>query len=72
MASSAGVQQIGDYTTPATAEDKVNALLALLPNPDTTSSSGAIAGGGFLDEISPAAVVQLRVELTALAEAVAV
>lgn len=65
-----GVQVIGDYATPATPRKKVQALLALIPNPDTTSSSGAVAGGGFLDEMSPAAAVNLRVELTALAAAV--
>lgn len=65
-----GVQVIGDYATPATNKAKVNALLALIPNPDTTSSSGAVAGGGFLDEMSPAAAVQLRVELLALSNAV--
>lgn len=64
-----GVQVIGDYST-GTDRAKVNALLALIPNVDSTSSSGAVAGGGFLDEMSPAAAVQLRVELTALAAAV--
>ena len=64
-----GVQTIGDYTQ-GSPRAKVNALLALIPNPDSTSSSGAVAGGGFLDEMSPAAAVQLRVELTALAAAV--
>ena len=70
MSSAQGIQQIGDYATPATNAAKVNALLALIANPDTLSSSGAQAGGGFLDEMSPAAAVQLRVELTALAAAV--
>jgi hypothetical protein len=64
-----GVQQIGDYSS-GTPRANVNKLLALIPNPDSTSSSGAVAGGGFLDEMSPAAAVQLRVELTALAAAV--
>lgn len=64
-----GVQVIGDYTQ-GTPRAKVNALLALIPNVDSTSSSGAVAGGGFLDEMSPPAAVQLRVELTALAAAV--
>lgn len=48
----------------------LNRLLALIPNPDTTSSSGAIAGGGFLDEISPVAAVQLRVEIAAIQAAI--
>ncbi len=66
--SGQGVAPLNVYAgTPRAA---VNQLLALIPNPDSTSSSGAIAGGGFLDEMSPAAAVQLRVELTALAAAV--
>ena len=65
-----GVQTIGNYGA-GSPRDKVNQLLALIPNPDSTSSSGAVAGGGFLDEMSPAAAVQLRVELQALAAALA-
>lgn len=69
--STLGVQKIGDYTTGTpTPRAAVQRLLALIPNPDTTSSSGAVSGGGFLDEISPAAAIQLRVELAALAAAV--
>lgn len=70
MASSAGIQPIIDYGALADDDARVQALLDLIPNPDSTSSSGATAGGGFLDEISPAAAVQLRVELTALLAAV--
>lgn len=64
-----GVQQINDYST-GTPRANVNKLLALIPNVDTTNSSGATAGGGFLDEMSPVAANQLRVELIALAAAV--
>lgn len=65
MAAGTGVAAIADYTT-GTDPQKVAKLLALIPDVDTTSSSGSQAGGGFLDEMSPAAAVQLRVELTAL------
>lgn len=63
MASITGVQVIGDYTTAGTDAVKVGRLLALIPDPEV---SPAKAGGGFLDEMSPAAAVQLRVELTKL------
>ena len=68
--STTGVQAIGDYSGAATAQDAIDTLLALIPNPDSTSSSGAIAGGGFLDEMSPGAAIQLRVELAAMGTAV--
>ncbi len=62
-----GVQVLGNYAAAGTPKQKVERLLALIPNVDSTSSSGAVAGGGFLDEMSPVAANQLRVELTALA-----
>lgn len=65
MAATSGVAPINTYAT-GTHKEKIQALIDLIPNPDTTSSSGAQAGGGYLDEMSPAAAVQLRVELTAL------
>lgn len=70
MASIDGIQVIGDYDGAATPQAAVDELLALIPNPDSTSSSGAQAGGGFLDEMSPAAAAQIRVELAALKAAV--
>jgi hypothetical protein len=66
MPASTGVTQIGDYTTPVGDVNKVNALLNLIPDVDNPGSSGAQSGGGFLDEMSPACAVQLRVEITAL------
>lgn len=66
MSATTGIAAIGDYAAAGTDAAKVGRLLALIPNVDTNSSSGAQAGGGFLDEMSPAAAVQLRVELTAL------
>jgi hypothetical protein len=72
--STQGIAIIGDYTTPGTDALKVAALLALIPNPDNTSSSGATGGGAnnsYLDEMSPACAIQLIVELTKLQSAVA-
>lgn len=57
-----GIQPLGAYAGSTTAGAGLDALLALIPNPD----SGAQAGGGFLDEMSPAAAAQLRVEIAAL------
>lgn len=76
MGATTGLVKIGDYTTPSGDPAKVNALLALIPNPDSTSSSGSQAGGtngtlnSYLDEMSPGCAAQLRVELAALAGAV--
>lgn len=65
--SSTGFLPVGVYVGDG---GDVNRLLALIPNIDTASSSGAIAGGGFLDEMSPVAALQLRVELNAINAAV--
>lgn len=72
MAAVTGIQTIGDYDGAADAAAAVQLLIDMIPDPDTTSSSGAQAGGGFLDEMSPAAAVQLRAELIALKAAVTV
>src|SRR3546814_9034387 len=62
--STEGLVAIGDYAgNDDTAGDAIDVLLALIADPDSTSTSGAQAGGGFLDEMSPAAAAQLRVEL---------
>lgn len=66
MSSTTGIQVIGTYAAPATASVALAAFLALIPNIDNPGHSGAQAGGGFLDEMSPAAAVQLRVEVTAM------
>jgi hypothetical protein len=76
MGATTGIAKIGDYTTPSGDANKVGALLALIPNPDAVPGTGAVGGGGFgttntyLDEMSPAAAAQLRVELLALQAAV--
>ena len=72
MATVSGVAVIGDYATPGTNAAKVAALLALIPNPDASNAggSGTTAGGtsnSYLDEMSPAAAVQIRAELASLA-----
>lgn len=72
MGATTGIGAIGDYATPATDADKVQALLDLIPDPDAPHGTGAVAGGGqgttntYLDEMSPGAAAQLRVELVAL------
>lgn len=77
MGSTTGVIKIGDYTTPSGDPAKVQALLDLIPDPDSANSSGSIAQAAgqsaantYLDEMSPAAATQLRVELIALKAAV--
>lgn len=73
MSATSGIATIGDYATPTTNATRIAVLLALIPNPDASGSSGAVAGGGtgstntYLDEMSPAAAAQLRVEIAALA-----
>jgi hypothetical protein len=66
MGTTTGIQPIGTYTAPATASVALNTFLALIPDLDNPTHSGSIAGGGFLDEMSPAAAVQLRVEILAM------
>lgn len=70
MGATTGIVALGNYAGAATDSAAVDILLALIPNPDSTSSSGAIAGGGLLDEMSPPCAAQLRVELLALKDAV--
>lgn len=60
-----GIAPLASYAA-GTNKEKVARLRALIPDPDTTSSSGAQAGGGMLDEMSPIAAATLRVELIAL------
>lgn len=71
MAATTGFVAVGNYAGAASDSAAVDILLNLLPNPDTSSSSGAIQGSfHFLDEMSPACLAQLRVELIALKDAV--
>lgn len=70
MGASTGIAAIANYAGAASDPARVQLLIDLIPDVDTNRTSGAQAGGGFLDEMSPAAAVQLRVELTALKVAV--
>lgn len=65
LTSYQGIAVLGTYT--GDIDSDITALKALIPDVDTDSSSGAKAGGGFLDQMSPACAVQLRVELDAIA-----
>ena len=75
MGATTGVQQLGTYSAAGAtsgvltqAQANVDALLALIPNPDVApaQAGGAGTSGTFLDEMSPPAAAQLRVELLAL------
>lgn len=70
MSSTSGIAAINNYAGAANDGAAIDLLIALIPNPDTTSTSGAQAGGGNLDEMSPMAAAQLRVELAALRAAI--
>lgn len=66
MSALTGLVAVGDYSGAATGAAAVDVLLALIPNPDSTSTSGAQAGGGFLDEMSAGAAAGIRIELLAM------
>lgn len=77
MGVTAGIQPIADYSAETTAGDAIDLLLALIPDPDAPHGSGAIAdsanqgqGNTYLDEMSPAAAAQLRVELESMKDTV--
>lgn len=72
MGATTGIQVIGNYAGAANDSAAVDILLALIPNPDAPAGSGPVAGTGssYLDEMSPGACAQLRVELTALKDAI--
>lgn len=72
--SSDGIASMIDYSGAATPEAAIDLLLDAIPNVDTTSTSGAQQGStylGFLDEMSPMAAIQLRVELEAIQDSAA-
>jgi len=76
MTAIAGMTAIGNYAGAATDSAAVDILLGLIPDPDAAKGTGAVAGGTqginntYLDEMSPAAAAQIRVELLALKAAV--
>lgn len=68
MGATTGLTKIGDYTTGSPVNKVIiDRVIALIPNPDV---SPAMGGGGFLDEMSPAAAAQLLVELAAVKAAI--
>lgn len=73
MGATQGIEPILDYAALADDAARVEALLNLIPDPDTpTGSSGAVADpptatrNTYLDEMGPACAAQLRVELQAI------
>lgn len=58
MGATSGIVQVGDGTLPG--------LLALIPDPDTRESPTPREFGSMLDEMSPMAAAQLRVEIAAI------
>jgi hypothetical protein len=72
MTSKSGIQPIGTYAGVIGGAARIAVLQALIPDSDTASSSGSVAGGTngvantYLDEMSPPCAVQLQVELDAL------
>lgn len=64
LADMKGIAQVGDYATPVGDPAKVQALIDLI-TPDATMTHR-----GHLDQMSPAARIQLIVELEALFDAV--
>jgi hypothetical protein len=72
MGALTGIVARGNYAGAANDQAAVDILLGLLPNPDATFNVGDTIQSqpGFLDEMSPACLAQLRVELTALRAAV--
>ena len=76
MAITDGVEQLGTYPQAGAvggvltqAQANVDALIALIPDPDTPPAQ---SGGNLLDHMHAAAAAQLRVELSALRASMAV
>jgi hypothetical protein len=70
MSALTGISAINDYSAAADDAAAVQLLIDSIADPDTANTSGAQAGGGYLDQMSPACAAQLRVELIALKDAV--
>jgi len=76
MSAISGISAINNYAGAATDAAAVQLLIDIIPNPDAAHGTGAVAGGNqgilntYLDEMSPGAAAQLRVELLALKDAV--
>lgn len=67
MGANTGIKVVGDYAQ-LTAGAAIDVLVALIPNPDAPAGTGPVQGTGasYLDEMSPGAAAQLRVELAAM------
>lgn len=69
MSALLGIKAQGSTSGITDTDGLFDMLIALIPDPDAPrANSGAVqggAGGGYLDEMSPVAAAQLRVELTA-------
>lgn len=68
MGAMTGLQPLNTYTA-LTSDQAIDLLLASIPNPDVAPAQAggvAVGKGGFLDEMSPGAAAQLRVELLAI------
>lgn len=76
MGATTGLVAQGNYAGAATDSAAVDILLNLLPDPDaslvggTGATANAGKGANHLDEMSPGAAAQLRVELLALRDAI--
>jgi hypothetical protein len=73
MGATTGMTAIGAYN--GVIDSDIDTLLSLIPNPDAPHGTGAVGGGNqgilntYLDEMSPGAAAQIRVELEALQSA---
>jgi hypothetical protein len=65
MGATTGIQAIADFTGMTDTDAMFDALIALIPDPDTRESPSPRESGSMLDEMSPMAAAQLRVELEA-------
>lgn len=66
MGATTGLAVLGTYPHDGT---DLDVLLALIPDPDVSPAQAggvALGSGGFLDEMSPGAAAQLRVEIAAM------
>lgn len=61
-----GIQPAVSYAGVATAGAGIDRLIALIPDPDQRESPSPRNPTSILDQMSPMAAAQLRVELTAL------
>ena len=69
MGVTTGLNAIGTYPAYGTLASRLAVLLSLIPDPDAPHGTGAVGGGGNLDEMSPGAAAQIRVELAAMSAA---